>query len=211
MRALIPSIISLVKSAGGLLRSKSGIHITDGEMHKGLKIQPRREGRPSQALRFAFTRRRTDGAGGFFGIAWMSKRTTLAGVTGKVVVMATVISAWPAPVARGHDWHRSRTPPPARSIGPRSTRMPQRFPGKASGRPFLEGARPSWRPGECPVAPLAASRAVPLWREPANRYPRRYPARPRRSAVSAKYLKSLAGGLGFEPRLTESESVRPLR
>jgi hypothetical protein len=42
------------------------------------------------AVRFAFTRRRTDGAGGFLGIEWISKWTTRI-VVGGVVVMATVI------------------------------------------------------------------------------------------------------------------------
>ena len=70
------------------------------------------------ALRFALTGRRTDGAGGFFGIEWMSNRMTwiVVGGVGGVVVMGTVISAWPAPAVRrgtvGVDRH-----PAARTSG----------------------------------------------------------------------------------------------
>jgi hypothetical protein len=59
-----------------------------------------------QLRRLALTRRRTDGAGGFFGIERTSKRTILAAGTGGVlVVMAIVISAWRATATRGTvDW-----------------------------------------------------------------------------------------------------------
>ena len=110
------------------------------------------------ALRFDFTRRRTDGAGGFFGIERISKRTTRT-VVGRVVVMATMISAQPAPAAREwHGWHGSH---PAAG-GPRAgalDRLPEHpssgaGPGASTGFPGpLWGCR---RPA--PLSPRRSSR-----------------------------------------------------